>query len=467
MPAATRRRPKTSAPELGETPEHEAGEGPDEEVREGAEDMPPVSKGRRGRRGRKAVKDGSCCSACTAGKPCAGKKDGDTSAGPGELYNPGRKNPRMNNDALSPQEYLDACDLGIQNESKAYIRARLDTEDAIREDFRSRSSSGQSQNNGSTVRKVATGAAIAGGVAALAIGGRRSGAFRRAGSALRKAAPRVRTAASSGMGRARSGFGRARSAASSGFGRARSAASSGMGRARSGFATASTRARSAGSTGMKRARTSLTNTTARAKSSFGTARRSASNTMARARGKSPKQLSLFNDSMYADGFTLDADVFDGLLREDVKCGNGAISKGEKCTKGVGGRSPSIGRGAAKGAKWGAIINGGAGAALGMATGGIPAAAVLGATNVASGALIGAGIGGGINAARKIGHAAGNNIQRNRATNVKIQSSMAKLDPRHRAEMQRARSKGASRSEMQALRQKHAREVTQSLQRIGA
>jgi hypothetical protein len=459
MPAATRRRPKTSAPELGESPEHEAGEGPDEEVREGAEDMPPMSKGRRGRRGRKAVKDGSC-SACAAGKPCSGKKDGDTSAGPGELYNPGRKNPRMNNDALSPQEYLDACDLGIQNESKAYIRARLDTEDAIREDFRSRSSSGQSQNNGSTVRKVATGAAIAGGVAALAIGGHRSGAFRRAGSALRKAAPRVRTAASSGMGRARS-------AASSGFGRARSAANSGMGRARSGFATASTRARSAGSTGMKRARTGFTNTSARAKSSFGTARRSASNTMARARGKSPKQLSLFNDSMYADGFTIDADVFDGLVREDVKCGAGAISKGEKCTKGAGGGSPSIGRGAAKGAKWGAIINGGAGAAVGMAMGGVPAAAVLGGTNAASGALIGAGIGGGINAVRKLGHAAGNNIQRNRANNAKIQSSMAKLDPRHRAEMQRARSKGASRSEMQALRQKHAREVTQSLQRIGA
>jgi hypothetical protein len=55
--------------------------------------------------------------------------------------------------------------------------------------------------------------------------------------------------------------------------------------------------------------------------------------MARARGKSPKQLSLFNDSMYADGFTLDAAVFDGLIREDIKCGAGAISQGEKCTKG--------------------------------------------------------------------------------------------------------------------------------------
>lgn len=337
MPAATRRRPKPSAPEAGESPDDESSESPDEQMREGSEDMPPVSKGRRGRRGRKAVKDGSC-SACAAGKPCAGKKDGDTSAGPGELYNPGRKNPRMNNDALSPQEYLDACDLGIQNESKAYIRARLDTEDAIRQDFRSRSSSSQSQNNGSTVRKVATGAAIAGGVAALAIGGRRSGAFRRAGSAMRSAAPRLRRAASTGMRKARTGAGMARRTASSGLGRARTATSSGMSRARSGFATASTRARSAGSTGMKRARTGFTNTTARAKSSFGTARRSASNTMARARGKSPKQLSLFNDSMYADGFTIDADVFDGLVREDVKCGNGAISKGEKCSKGAGGSS---------------------------------------------------------------------------------------------------------------------------------
>ena len=302
MPAAMRRRPKPSAPEAGESPDDESTESPDEQMREGSEDMPPTSKGRRGRRSRKAVKDGSC-SACAAGKPCSGKKDGDTSAGPGELYNPGRKNSRMNNDALSPQEYLDACDLGIQNKPKAYIRARLDTEDALRQDFRS--STGQSQNNGSTARRVATGAAIAGGVAALAYGGHRSGAFRRAGSAMRSAAPRVRTAASSGMGKARSGFGRARSAASSG-----------MGRARSGFATASTRARSAGSAGMKRARTGITNTSARAKSGFGSARRR-----------------LFNDSMYADGFTLDAAIFDGLIREDIKCGAGAISQGEKCTKG--------------------------------------------------------------------------------------------------------------------------------------
>ena len=29
------------------------------------------------------------------------------------------------NDALTPQEYLKACDLGIQNRSRIYIRARL------------------------------------------------------------------------------------------------------------------------------------------------------------------------------------------------------------------------------------------------------------------------------------------------------------------------------------------------------
>jgi hypothetical protein len=399
MPAATRRRPKTSAPELGESPEHEAGEGPDEEVREGAEDMPPMSKGRRGRRGRKAVKDGSC-SACAAGKPCSGKKDGDTSAGPGELYNPGRKNPRMNNDALSPQEYLDACDLGIQNESKAYIRARLDTEDAIRRDFGSRSSSGQSQNNGSTVRKVATGAAIAGGVAALAYGGHRSGAFRAAGSALRKAA------SSPGMRKARVGLKMATRTgmrkARTGFGQARSAASSGMKQARSGF-----------STGMKRAQTSLSGSTANSQVRIRRARRAAGNTMARATGKSPKQLSLFNDSMYADGFTLDADVFDGLIRADVKCGNGAISQGETCRKGKGkGKlAPlSYGKGIVQGAKIGAPIGGVLGAAggayAGHMLGGRSGALVGGLAGAVGGtirgAITGGVVGAGVTGARKLG-----------------------------------------------------------------
>jgi hypothetical protein len=52
------------------------------------------------------------CKACTK----KGKKKG--SCGCGDKAKMDR--------ALSPQEYLDACDLGIQDRSKSYIRARLD-----------------------------------------------------------------------------------------------------------------------------------------------------------------------------------------------------------------------------------------------------------------------------------------------------------------------------------------------------
>jgi len=95
---------KPEAEESNESPEEET-----TEMREGSEEAMP--KGRRPKA--KPMKD----TECTCG---ASKKKKDYEMGPG-----------MKMDALTPQEYLDACDLGIQHESRAYIRARLDAEERL------------------------------------------------------------------------------------------------------------------------------------------------------------------------------------------------------------------------------------------------------------------------------------------------------------------------------------------------
>lgn len=107
----------SEAKEANQSPEEE-----DTEMREGSEESMP--KGRRPKA--KPMKDAEC-SACGAKSkkdmdmgPSASKKKKDYEMGPG-----------MKMDALTPQEYLDACDLGIQHESRAYIRARLDAEERL------------------------------------------------------------------------------------------------------------------------------------------------------------------------------------------------------------------------------------------------------------------------------------------------------------------------------------------------
>ena len=93
---------KSEAEESNESPEEET-----TEMREGSEEPMP-----KGRRSKKAMKDGECS--------CGAKSKKDYDMGPG-----------MKMDALTPQEYLDACDMGIQGESRAYIRARLDAEQRL------------------------------------------------------------------------------------------------------------------------------------------------------------------------------------------------------------------------------------------------------------------------------------------------------------------------------------------------
>jgi hypothetical protein len=72
-------------------------------------------------KGRRKDKTPCGCSDCKSGKACPCSKKDASGAKP-------------RSDALTPQEYLDACDLGIQGRSRTYIRARLDT--ATRFDLR-------------------------------------------------------------------------------------------------------------------------------------------------------------------------------------------------------------------------------------------------------------------------------------------------------------------------------------------
>lgn len=130
MPAATKKRPLME-PEAGESKAHEAGESPEEETREGseAEEAPRGSRTNRKRSAKnanntKAPMDGESCG-CGGGKGKAKKCTCDGGCGGGYAKKMDR------NDALTPQEYLAACDLGIQGRSRSYIRARLDAEERL------------------------------------------------------------------------------------------------------------------------------------------------------------------------------------------------------------------------------------------------------------------------------------------------------------------------------------------------
>jgi hypothetical protein len=166
MPATKKRRPLELEP--GEGKAHEMGETPEEETREGAEpDDAQKAKHSRKRSAKnvkntKAPMDGDC--GCM-GKGRKGKASCDGSCG---SY--AKKMDR--NDALSPQEYLAACDLGIQHRSRAYIRARLDA--AERLDLKcgkgsisegEKCTKGTAQKAGSRVRAGLENAAVIAGTA--------------------------------------------------------------------------------------------------------------------------------------------------------------------------------------------------------------------------------------------------------------------------------------------------------------
>ena len=126
MPAATKKRPAL-ATEASEGKAHEMGESPEEETREGSEpESAPSFKTNRKRSAKnanntKAPMDTEGCG-CGGGK--AKKCTCDGGCG-------GYAKKIDRNDALTAQEYLAACDLGIQDRSRPYIRARLDTADRL------------------------------------------------------------------------------------------------------------------------------------------------------------------------------------------------------------------------------------------------------------------------------------------------------------------------------------------------
>lgn len=103
--------------EPGEGKAHEMKESPQEEATEGPEpdDAPMAKKGKR----TKAPMDGEGCSCGAKGRK--GKKCScDGGCGYGKKM-----------DSLTAPEYLDACELGINRRSNAYIRARLDAEQRL------------------------------------------------------------------------------------------------------------------------------------------------------------------------------------------------------------------------------------------------------------------------------------------------------------------------------------------------
>jgi hypothetical protein len=132
MPA-TARRPKSEAYEKGiregkaMAARSRSAASPESEEEEELEmDMDPGHSRKRSAKGAKHTKpaaDGyGMKKPMDAECGCGGKKGGKCDGNCGSM--------RKRSDSLTPQEYLTACDLGIQGRSTSYIRARLDTAEA-------------------------------------------------------------------------------------------------------------------------------------------------------------------------------------------------------------------------------------------------------------------------------------------------------------------------------------------------
>lgn len=224
MPATRKRHPPLGM-EPGEGKAHEQGESPDEKVREGSEDNATSRKrSARGSKRTKAPMDSDCGCGGGNAKKCS--------------CNDGCGDYKKMDSALTAQEYLTACDLGIQDRSRSYIRTRLITMDSttFRADKKCGNSSipddRQCRSGGGVMSKVAAGAAIAGGAAAAygafkhrkQIGAMAQGAAKKAKFTVRRAGVQAQR-----VGRQARWVGtNARGMASNAASRARSAASNGM-----------------------------------------------------------------------------------------------------------------------------------------------------------------------------------------------------------------------------------------------
>lgn len=124
MPAALKKRPPMEA-EPGEGKVHEMKESPEEEIREGSEAeegayRKPTNRKRtvRGAKRTKAPMDSDCGCGAPKGKKCS------CDSGCGNYA-------QKMDSALTAQEYIAACDLGIQDRSRPYIRTRLTVMDSL------------------------------------------------------------------------------------------------------------------------------------------------------------------------------------------------------------------------------------------------------------------------------------------------------------------------------------------------
>ena len=196
MARPTKQRPPVKQ-EAEEMEAQEMGETSEEETREGTEDGAFMKNNRKrspkGAKNTKAPMDAEC-GTCKSGKPCSckAKKDG----GCGGYGKRG--------DALTPHEYLAACDLGIQDRSRPYIRARLDATERLdlkcgngsisegEKCSKGTAQKAQQAKKGGGVRGALENAAILSGTAGTlfssgqAIGKTMSGDFKGAGRALQR-----------------------------------------------------------------------------------------------------------------------------------------------------------------------------------------------------------------------------------------------------------------------------------------
>ena len=164
---------------------------------------------------------------------------------------------------------------------------------------------------------------------------------------------------------------------------------------------------------------------------------------------------------------------DAAERLDLKCGKGSISEGEKCTKGPATKADpnaaySVKGQAKAGAKSGAIkgaLMGAAGGFIAGALTGKPGAGLAqAAAGAGAGALYGATAGAARGAGTAIGNRAGRAFVRNRQNSRKAQAAIAAKNPQWKAEYEKAKARGASRTELTNLSIKQAGEIDKILQR---
>jgi hypothetical protein len=170
------------------------------------------------------------------------------------------------------------------------------------------------------------------------------------------------------------------------------------------------------------------------------------------------------------------------IRADLKCGNGSISKGEKCTKGAATEAQNKvvnqagvkakdkysfkkqqqawgSRGAAVGGAIGGILG-----ALQPGGGGVAGSLGRGVIGAAAGTVLGKTAGFAEGTLRAAGNRTARAYGRNRANIKKANTAIAAKNPKWKSQYAAAKAKGASNAELTALSVKQAGEIDRILNR---